>query len=334
MTKKEIISYLNSSNPAQLYQEADKAREKFCGNKVHIRGIIEFSNHCCRSCLYCGLRKENKDIPRYRMRHDEIIDLANQTIQSGVKTIVLQSGDDFGFSQKSLCQIIEKIKEKNPKVAVTLSIGERPDEDYRAFKDAGADRYLLKHETANPILYGKLHPGQDLKIRIRILDYLRKLGYQIGPGNIIGLPGQTIDDLADDIVFMKNLDSDMAGIGPFIPQRNTPLSNFPFGSLDLTLKVLALVRIITKNIHLPVTTAVATLSPDKGQVLGFKAGSNVIMPDFTPESYRKNYVIYDNKLRVNWRSAKNVIFKSKRVISQNRGDSLKCKKPQKAYVCK
>ncbi|MCK4860256.1 MAG: [FeFe] hydrogenase H-cluster radical SAM maturase HydE [Candidatus Omnitrophica bacterium] len=333
MNKKRIIEYLKEKNCKELFKEANGIRKAFCGDEVHIRGIIEFSNYCLHSCLYCGLRQQNKKIPRFRMSPDEIIKLANETIQCGVKTIVLQSGDDFEFSERIVSEIISKIKKKNPDIAITLSIGERPLDDYKAFKDAGADRYLLKHETANPMLYEKLHPGQTLKRRLQILDYLKDLGYQIGAGNIVGLPGQSLEDLADDVLLLKELDVDMAGIGPFIPQKDTPLSNFPSGSLELTLKVLALTRILTENAHLPATTALATLAPEKGQLLGFRAGANVIMPDFTPECYRKNYVIYDNKVRVNLEKAKEIIFKVQRVVSQNRGDSLKCKKPPKVCAC-
>ena len=331
-SKQEIVELLKG-NPKGLFEKANSIRKEFCGDEVHIRGIIEFSNYCCRSCVYCGLRQENKKISRYRMSAEEITKLTNKINQYGVRTIVFQSGDDLGFSQKALSEIINKIKKENPEIAITLSIGERAFDDYKAFKDAGADRYLLKHEIANPKLYAKFHPGQTLKKRIKILEYLRKLGYQIGAGNIVGLPGQTSQDLADDILFLRNLDVDMAGIGPFIPQRDTPLRNYSPGSLELALKVLALTRIITKNTHLPATTALATLNPENGQILGLSAGGNVLMPDFTPEYYRKNYAIYDNKARVNLEKAKEVILKAGRSVSKNRGDSLKCKRPQKVCAC-
>ncbi len=330
--RKEIIELLNG-DAREIFKKADSVRKKFCGDKIYIRGIIEFSNHCCRSCLYCGLRRENKNILRYRMLPGQIITLANQIAQQGIKTVLLQSGDDFGYNRKALSNIIYKIKNANPEIAITLSLGERPFDDYKAFKDAGADRYLLRHEAANPKLYARLHPGNTLKRRIKILEYLKKLDYQVGAGNIVGLPGQTLGDLADDILLIKRLDADMAGIGPFIPQSETPLKNFPFGNLDLTLKILALTRIITENTHLPVTTALATLSPEDGLVMGLKAGANVIMPDFTPEGYRKQYQIYDGKVRINLKRTGDVILKAKRKISLEKGDSLKCKKPQKACAC-
>ena len=333
MDKKEIVERLGKGDPAELFKEADNIRRIFCGDEVHIRAIIEFSNYCYRGCLYCGLRRGNMNILRYKMLPDEIVELASKIAQCGLRTIVLQSGDDFGFSQKMLCGIIGKIKQENPEIAITLSIGERLLDDYKAFKDAGADRYLLKHETANHRLYGRLHPGRTLKRRLKILEYLKKLGYQIGAGNIVGLPGQTLDDLADDILLLKDLDVDMAGIGPFIPQKDTPLRNFPCGDLELTLKVLSIGRILTKNAHLPATTALATLDPNEGQLSGLNAGANVIMPDFTPERYRKSYTIYDNKARVDLERAKELVSKAGRLVSESKGDSLKCRKHQRAYAC-
>lgn len=321
ISKEEILQALKENNE-KIFERADETRKVFCKDEVHIRGIIAFSNYCCRSCLYCGLRKENKQIFRYRMKPEEIVKVACEIIQNGVKTVVLQSGDDFGFSRKTLVEIINKIKKGN-NVAITLSVGEKPFDDYKAFREAGADRFLLKHETSNQSLYGKLHPGQSLKERLKSLEYMKKLGYQIGAGNIIGLPGQSIDDLVNDILFLKEFDVDMAGIGSFIPQKDTPLGNYPAGDLNLTLKFLALVRIVTKNIHLPATTALGTLNPREGQLLGFKAGCNVIMPDFTPEDYRRKYVIYDNKVPVTLKKAKKIIIEAGRKVARDRGDSLK-----------
>ncbi|TES89831.1 MAG: [FeFe] hydrogenase H-cluster radical SAM maturase HydE [Candidatus Cloacimonadota bacterium] len=321
ISKEEILQALKENNE-KIFERADETRKVFCKDEVHIRGIIAFSNYCCRSCLYCGLRKENKQIFRYRMKPEEIVKVACEIIQNGVKTVVLQSGDDFGFSRKTLVEIINKIKKGN-NVAITLSVGEKPFDDYKAFREAGADRFLLKHETSNQSLYGKLHPGQSLKERLKSLEYMKKLGYQIGAGNIIGLPGQSIDDLVNDILFLKEFDVDMAGIGPFIPQKDTPLGNYPAGDLNLTLKFLALGRIVTKNIHLPATTALGTLNPREGQLLGFKAGCNVIMPDFTPEDYRRKYVIYDNKVPVTLKKAKKIIIEAGRKVARDRGDSLK-----------
>jgi len=325
MNRNKILYYLKElSKTEELLHKANEIRKRYCGDEVHIRGIIEFSNYCSRNCFYCGLRKDNRMVKRYRMKEDEIVKLALHIASLGVKTIVLQSGDDFYYDRHKLCKILSAIK-KDADVAITLCIGERPLGDYEAFKDAGADRYLLKHETATSELYSRLHPGQTLKRRLKILRHLKKLDYQVGAGNIVGLPGQNLNDLVEDILLLKKLDVDMAGIGPFIPQKDTPLGNFPAGNLDLTLRVLALTRIVTKNTHLPATTALATLDKKRGQLLGFNAGCNVIMPDFTPEHYRKSYAIYDNKPRIGLERAKEVILNAGRKISQNRGDSLKCR---------
>lgn len=331
MERDQVIKHLKETPLEILQGEADKIRKLYCGDKIYIRGIIEFSNYCCRSCLYCGLRKENKKLTRYRMTQQEIIQLANKIISYGVKTIVLQSGDDFGYSAEWLAGIIQQIKRENPGIAITLCVGERPFPDYQLWKQAGADRFLLKHETANPKLYEKLDPGQSFKHRIEILKYLRKLGYQIGAGNIVGLPGQTKEDLADDILLLKELDVDMAGIGPFIPQKDTLLAGHKPPKLSLVLKVLALARMVTKNAHLPATTALATLDPEKGQVLGLKSGCNVLMPDFTPEEYRKNYLIYDNKKKITLAETKKTIISARRKVCFGRGDPLKilCRKHQK-----
>ncbi len=344
--RREITELLQQDNSAELFKRADSVRKEFCGDEVHIRGIIEFSNYCCRNCLYCGLRSDNKNVHRYRMRIDEIVELANgiaqdgvhpvrndtsrasvvanAEISNGVKTIVLQSGDDFGSRRNDICKIVERIKKNNPCIAITLSVGERPFDDYMAFRDSGADRYLIKHETSNPHLYEKLHPGQSLKKRIEILEFLKKIGFQIGSGFIVGLPQQTLDDLAGDILLLNDLNVDMAGLGPFIPNSQTPLANHHCGNVDLTLKVLAAARIATENVHLPVTTALATLAGENGLLKGFSAGCNVIMPDFTPDNYRKDYTIYDDKFRITLDLVHDVILKANRKIATDCGDSLKC----------
>jgi biotin synthase len=318
-SKKELFALLN--NTRVLFGQADTVRKKYCGDEVYIRGIIEFSNYCIRNCRYCGLRRDNRCIVRYRMTTERIAGLARKIYQEGVRTVVLQSGDDPGFTRTILCEIISKIKEENPGIAVTLSIGERPLEDYSAFRNAGADRYLLKHETANPALYDKLHPGQNLKQRIGILEYCKKLGYETGSGMIVGLPGQQLQDLVDDVLLLRSLDVDMIGIGPFIPRKDTPLSYYPSGDVWLTLKMLALSRVITENTNIPATTALATVNPHYGHLLGLRAGCNVIMPDFTPERFRRKYVIYDNKIRVTLERATAAIADAGRIVSFARGDS-------------
>jgi biotin synthase len=323
MTKKDIIERLKSRAVSSLIREADKVRKICCGDTVFIRSVIEFSSFCCRNCFYCGLRRGNAELIRYRMDADEIIRAASRVLKTGIKTIILQSGDDFYYSRKKICEIVEKIKNKDPGTAITLSVGERPFEDYRAFIRAGADRYLLKIETASPSLYTRLHPGQSLEKRLKNLYHLKDLGYQTGTGNIVGLPFQTEEDLARDILFFRKFQPDMIGIGPFMPQRDTPLGAYSPGLLQMTLKVLALTRIVTKNAHLPATTALATLDPSEGQLLGLKAGCNVIMLNFTPPAYRKKYRIYDNKQRIDLQRAETVVRKAGRVPSVERGDALR-----------
>ncbi|RKY41454.1 MAG: [FeFe] hydrogenase H-cluster radical SAM maturase HydE [Candidatus Makaraimicrobium thalassicum] len=323
MKKKEILERLREERIDTLLEEADGVRKACCGEDVFIRGIIEFSNYCVRDCVYCGLRRSNAALQRYRMTAGEVADTAHEIIKKGIKTVVLQSGDDPDYTREMVCDVITKIKKRHSEAALTLSLGERPLEDYRAFRNCGADRYLLKQETMDPRLYGALHPGQTLKERIQILGYLRKLGFQTGAGNIVGLPGQTMDDLADDILFFERFQPDMAGIGPFIPQADTPLKGLPAGTLDITLKVLALARIVTGNAHLPATTALATVAPENGQLMGLKAGANVIMPDCTPPRYGANYRIYDGKVRIYPEIVKDTVLKAERVMSFEKGDSFK-----------
>ena len=310
-----------------LFNTAESIRKDYCGDEVHIRGIIEFSNFCRRNCRYCGLRRNNKKLKRYRISPDEIVQISLHLADMGIRTVVLQSGEDLRFSQDLIANIIYNIKIKTD-MAVTLSVGERSYETYRRWFNAGADRYLLKHETINPGLYKILHPDMGYKERLRCLDELKKIGYQVGAGIIVNVPGQTIEDIADDIIFLKKIDADMAGIGPFIPHPDTPLGNNPPGSVELTLKTLAVARIILKNIHLPATTALETLD-SKGYEKGLSCGANVIMPNFTPYAYRTLYEIYPGKsgsILSGSEILKNVrkrVHSSGLIISKGRGDSLK-----------
>lgn len=323
MDREEIRHFLESPDGDEdLFRMADSVRRSRCGDGVHIRGIIEFSSYCCRNCLYCGLRRDNANLTRFRMEEDEIVEHAREIASAGVRTIVLQSGDDLHYTRRVICRIIERIKQ-NDDVAVTLSLGERPFDDYRDFRDAGADRYLLKHETANGELYRRLHPGQTLEKRVRILEFLRGIGYQIGAGNIVGLPGQTYEDLCADILFLGEMDPDMLSVGLFIPQHDTPLSGHPPGDIPTALRALALARIATRDSHMPVTTAIATADPRRGLVRGLRAGANVIMPDFTPARYREEYAIYDGKTQITLERAKEAIRAAGRTVAETRGDSLK-----------
>ena len=295
LNRKEIIQLL--SLPAKyspdLFSVADKVRKEQVGDEIFLRGIIEFSNHCDRNCLYCGLRKSNASLSRYRMSEDEIIATTEQIKKTGVPTVVLQSGEDSFYSQDIVCRLIERIR-KETDLIITLSIGERALNDYKAFQQAGANRYLLKHETASLELYRYLRPGCEWEYRLQCLRRLKELGFETGTGNMVGLPGQTPEILADDLLVMKLLDADMLGIGPFIAHPDTPLSGTDNDDIELTLRVLALARLITRNTNIPATTALATLHP-QGRLLALQAGANVVMPDFTPDIYKNRYDIYPGR---------------------------------------
>jgi biotin synthase len=296
-SKSELVAWLNEENPEKifhLYREADRTRKEFMGDEVHIRGIIEFSNYCRRDCLYCGLRKSNDRLFRYRMNPEAIFQAAGEARRLDFRTVVLQSGEDPFYSAESLCVLVKRIK-KEFNLAITLCVGERAFEEYRMLREAGADRYLLKFETSHPALFKRLKPDSSYEERFRCLEWLRELGYQVGSGNMVGLPGQTSESLAEDILLFKELDLDMIGIGPFIPDPNTPLAEAAAGDLDRTLKVVALTRLVTRNTHLPATTAVGTIHP-LGRQKALQCGANVIMPNVTPKEFRRHYQIYPNKV--------------------------------------
>lgn len=296
-SKKEIIEILkeNSLND-WLFSLADKTRKENVGDDVHLRGLIEFSNICKRQCLYCGLRTENKIIERYRILPDDIINFAQTAVKMGYKTLVLQSGEDEFFDAENICHIIKEIKKFD--VAITLSIGEKGFEDYKAFKEAGADRYLIRIETTDKNLYKAMHPHADFDNRVRCLKDLKELGYEVGTGCLVGLPNQTLESLADDILFFKEIDADMVGIGPFIPHPNTPLKDSPCGDFWLALKVMALTRLMLPDINIPATTAMETLNPN-GRIIALQSGANVVMPNVTSKEYRAKYEIYPNKICIN-----------------------------------
>nr|WP_144380699.1 [FeFe] hydrogenase H-cluster radical SAM maturase HydE [Thermotoga profunda] len=277
----------------KLFALADEIRQKYLGKAVYIRGIIEFSNYCKNNCLYCGIRAQNKDITRYRMSIEQIIQRARLISQMGIKTIVLQSGEDTYYNSDMIAQLVKKIKEFN--VAITLSIGERNFDEYKLWKDMGADRYLMRHETADEKLYEKLHPNDSFKTRVEHLKKLKELGYEVGAGSMVGLPDQDDLSLAKDILFVRDLDADMVGIGPFIPHPSTPLKNAKSGTLNKTLKMIALTRLFLPDTNIPATTALGTIHP-LGRQLALKCGANVIMPNFTPLPYRSLYTLYPNKI--------------------------------------
>lgn len=296
LSHQEIINFLiDEKNQEFLLQKADSVRRDHVGNEVHLRGLIEFSNICRNNCLYCGIRRGNKTVCRYRLSEDELIETARKAAALGFKTIVMQSGEDMYFNISRMCHIIEEIKKFD--VAVTLSIGERPYTDYKAFREAGADRYLMRIETTDKELYHKLDPNMNWQYRYECLLSLKELGYELGSGIMVGLPGQSIESIAADLLFLKNLDVDMAGIGPFIPHPETPLAKEKGGTLSLALRTMAVMRLLMPDINIPATTAMESLHP-KGRIMALQSGANVVMPNVTEGEYRKLYELYPNKICV------------------------------------
>lgn len=295
--RQEIIEILKEDSLNEwLFSLADKVRKENVGDGVHLRGLIEFSNICKCDCKYCGLRKSNSSADRYRILKDDIIKIVKHGSELGYKTIVLQSGEDAYYSSDRMIEIIQGIKEFD--VALTLSLGERTYDEYKTFKDAGADRYLIRIETTDRELYKQMHPNMDFDNRLRCLKDLKDLGYEVGTGCLVGLPNQTVESLADDILFFKEIGADMVGIGPFIPHPQTPLKDSDKGNFILALKVMAFVRIMLPDINIPATTAMESLNPN-GRIIALQSGANVVMPNITSEQYRAKYEIYPDKICVN-----------------------------------
>lgn len=292
---KELKRLITLDDPSPLRAAADKLRREWYGTDVYVRGLIEFSNHCKNNCRYCGIRAGNTSVQRYRLSEEEIIALTRKGYSQGFRTFVLQSGEDPAFDDESICRIIRGIKTSHPDCAVTLSIGEKPEESYRKYFEAGASRYLLRHETADEAHYRRLHPEtMSLGNRKQCLRNLKKIGFQVGAGFMVGSPYQTLDNLVEDLRFLQELQPDMIGIGPFIPAKGTPFENEPQGSLQMTLNLISILRIMFPYALIPATTALGSVDPD-GMILGLKAGANVLMPNLTPPDVRKLYSIYDNK---------------------------------------
>ena len=297
MNKQEIIDILSDNSKNDwLFKEADRVRRENVGDEIHLRALIEFSNICKRQCLYCGLRSPNKEVERYRLSKDEILLSAKKAVELGYHTIVLQSGEDDSYYSDKLCDIIRSIKELD--VAVTLSMGEKTYDEYKAYREAGADRYLIRIETTDKKLYESMHPNASFENRVRCLEDLKTLGYEVGTGCLVGLPNQTLESLADDILFFKEIDADMIGIGPFIPHNQTPLKDEKQGDFWLALKVMALTRINLPTINIPATTAMETIIPN-GRLIALQSGANVVMPNVSAIDCRKKYEIYPNKAGVN-----------------------------------
>ncbi len=291
-----IRSYEDQNLAEYLSDEAVQIRKEIYGDAVYVRGLIEFTNICKNDCLYCGIRKSNSHVERYRLTKEEILSCCDSGYMLGYRTFVLQGGEDGYYTDERLADIVRTIKARYPDCALTLSVGERSFESYRLLREAGADRYLLRHETANEEHYRRLHPPElSLKNRMQCLRDLRTLGYQVGAGFMVGSPYQTVECLAEDLVFLQEFQPEMVGIGPFIPHHDTEFAKEPAGSVELTLFLLSVIRIMLPHVLLPATTALGTLSPT-GRERGMLAGANVVMPNLSPVENRKQYELYDNKI--------------------------------------
>ena len=323
LTEAELVRLLTDPDAAvPLYAAADRVRQKYVGDQVELRGLIEFSNICKQNCLYCGLRRDNRQIPRYRLDGETIFEFGRRAAELGYKTLVMQSGEDEAFSPERLAPVLTELKKLG--VALTLSIGEKSREEYAALRAAGADRYLLRIETTDKALYEKLDPGMSWDNRVRCLRDLKELGYEVGTGSLVGLPGQTVESMARDVLFFQELDADMVGIGPFIPNPDTPLASADGGTFDLACRMMALTRLLLPDANIPATTAMETLQPD-GRMLALQRGANVVMPNVTDTDYRKMYMLYPGKICLNDAPADcrscvtDKIMGIGRTVSQNQG---------------
>ncbi len=294
VTKNELADLLRREDFRDVYELADRIRAENVGDVVHIRAILEFSNHCRRVCRYCGLNARNSALPRYRMKPEEMIETAQEAARAGYRTLVMQSGEDPWYTPEILGEIVREIK-RSAKMAITLSCGERSRDVYAYWKECGADRYLIKQETADPAIYASLHPDSSLEERVACLKNLKSLGYETGSGFMIGLPGQTAETIAMDLLLLREIGCDMAGIGPFIPHPDTPLRDQPPGSSELCKRAVALARILLPKANLPATTALGVLNgKEKNDI--FSCGANVVMRKVTPTSYKRLYEIYPASL--------------------------------------
>lgn len=285
-----------TENEQELFDAADSVRQKRYGDEVYIRGLIEFTNYCKNNCFYCGIRRDNKELDRYRLTEEEILSCCAKGYRLGFRTFVLQGGEDGYYTDDKLCKLVSEIRSRFPDCAITLSVGEKTRKSYQAYFDAGADRYLLRHETATESHYQKLHPSElSLKKRMACLYDLKEIGYQVGAGFMVGSPYQTTQHLINDLRFLQELKPDMIGLGPFIAHGRTPFSGEADGSLSLTLRMLAIARLLFPYALIPATTALGTIHPE-GRELGLKAGANVVMPNLSPIDVRKKYELYENKI--------------------------------------
>lgn len=337
LNKKDIIFLLKLNSKEdlnKLFKKADQIRKQYIGDKIFIRGILEFSNHCKNDCLYCGIRASNSKLNRYRIQPNEIIVIAENAVRKlGFKTVLLQSGEDDFYTTEVIEDLIKNILNKCD-CRVALSIGEKSIDEYKRFYEAGARRCLIRFETSNKEIFQNLHPKSSVtknsfEKRIQLLKKLKEIGYQIGTGPMIGLPNQTIADLAEDILFYNKLNINMAGMGPFISHHDTPLAGNPNGTFDMSLKMIAVTRIVCKDIFISATTALQTLNKFNGRELALKAGANLLMPNITPKKYREHYQLYPNKVCI-YESpydcagcVKSVIQSVGRTIGNGYGDTIR-----------
>ncbi len=341
LEKDTLINLLTSKDQESfnyLYTKVDGLRKEFVGDQVHLRGLIELTNHCRCRCAYCGIASDNTAVTRYRMTKEEVMASAKRAMESGCKTVVLQGGEDPGIKKEWLADMIKQLK-KEFGCAVTLSLGERSKDELVAWKKAGADRFLIRFETSDPVLFRRLHPHHSetqLEDRITLLKSLRKMGFEIGSGVMIGLPGQTYESIADDILLFQKLDLDMVGVGPYIPHPETPMGRsykeqppiFVQDSVETAYRVIALIRLVCPDLNIPSTTSIET-SEEGGYLKGLQRGANVIMPNFTPLQYRKLYEIYPDKTCVNQgevskKSLTKWLASIGRTISDSKGFRNKC----------
>ncbi len=325
----ELLQTAESNEEFALFirQKASELRDKHFGKGIYLRGLIEVSNICTRNCFYCGIRRSNSKVKRYRLTEEEILACCSQGEQLGLHTFVLQGGEDGTLNDQYLVNLIKKIKARHPQCALTLSLGERSTLSYQKLYKAGVDRYLLRHETASAELFTKLKPVESsLTNRLSCLKALKDIGYQVGCGFMVGAPYQKLQDLADDFCFIQQFKPHMVGIGPFIPHQDTPFAKFSAGSLATTLNCLALLRLLLPKVLLPATTALATLSPE-GRILGINCGCNVVMPNLSPLQHRSDYTLYNNKAFLNTESAEGISKLSQELerfgysIDYSRGDA-------------
>lgn len=324
---KLLVESYNEENARELAELAVAERKKYYSNTVYIRGLIEISNICKNNCLYCGIRRDNRDCERYRLNKEEILSCCEEGYELGFRTFVMQGGEDSFFTDEVLCDIISSIKEKYPDCAITLSLGERTYESYKRLYDAGADRYLLRHETADEEHYARLHPSSmSFRTRMNALEDLKKIGFQVGCGFMVNSPYQTSETIAKDLKFIEEFQPHMCGIGPFIPHKATPFADKEAGGVGFTCYLLSIIRLIRPNILLPATTALGSIE-ENGREKGILAGANVVMPNLSPYENRRKYELYNNKLFGSAESAQAILDLKKRMnaigyeVVVDRGDA-------------